>query len=386
MEKKFLEAKDLYDIREIIEKNKSLSVGVILVAHCTFPLFVLVCDYPTFTKAIEYYRDRTTEQDLENAFSALLQKEDEESDMYETKLDSETKEKLYNLLFCEKTAGPALLSSVNNENIEKVKYCLSVPQEPGFLRGALNTAVSHRGNIEITNLLLEKGAEFDTTVDIETILIKAVNNSRFYDIALKIFSSDKAKNFNQGIKDDALYRISTSYRILRERNELKTAEKLFEIMKLLLELGANPTNSLYNACYEDNTELAELFLRYGADPNTENFIATAASHNREKLVKLLLEYKANVQAGNNLALRNASEGGYYNIVKMLLQAGAKVTANTQESIREACSHGHENVVKLLLKNGANPRVRNKQALTSARKNGHEKVVAILEKWFEENGE
>lgn len=386
MEKKFLEAKDLYDIRRIIEQNKSLSVGVVLVSDSNYPLYKLIDKYPAFTKAIEYYRDRTSDEDLIQTFKLLSY---EEIDPKNEKMDPEDKNKFFTLLLNEKTAGCALRGAVTSQNLEKVTHCLTFPQKEWYLNRALVDSVPLNSrqtpHMKIVELLLEKGAKFGTNVDIEKIftgLTRDPNRHSDYEILSLIMGEKEAKEFHQNIKNAALDIALQLY-----QTQSSKRDKIFELIKASLEIGAEPANIITVCYFAESFELAKLLLQYGADPN-ENpaLLNTAVIHNRADLVELFLEYKIDIHQQTDNGLRTACEYGKYKIAEMLLKAGAKVSVLTQEPIRSASRYGHAEVVKLLLKYGANPRVKNKQALEWARKGEHTEVVEILEEWFEKEDE
>jgi hypothetical protein len=94
-------------------------------------------------------------------------------------------------------------------------------------------------------------------------------------------------------------------------------------------------------------------------------------------VQFLLDAEADVHARDDLALRLASEEGYYKIVKLLLDAGADVHADDDYALRYASVEGHDKVVKLLLDAGADVHADDDQALRYASRNGHDKVVKLL---------
>jgi ankyrin repeat protein len=192
----------------------------------------------------------------------------------------------------------------------------------------------------------------------------------------------EAKEFHQNIKNAALDIALQLY-----QTQSSKRDKIFELIKASLEIGAEPANIITVCYFAESFELAKLLLQYGADPN-ENpaLLNTAVIHNRADLVELFLEYKIDIHQQTDNGLRTACEYGKYKIAEMLLKAGAKVSVLTQEPIRSASRYGHAEVVKLLLKYGANPRVKNKQALEWARKGEHTEVVEILEEWFEKEDE
>jgi hypothetical protein len=103
----------------------------------------------------------------------------------------------------------------------------------------------------------------------------------------------------------------------------------------------------------------------------------AARQGRDAEVARLLAAGANVHAGNDYALRYASENGHAAVVARLLAAGADVHANNDLALRWASENGHDVVVARLLAAGANVHALYDDALFQASMNGHDAVVALL---------
>lgn len=357
MEKKLLETKTLKEIRDVIYNDIDFLTGITLVVQDDYPLMKLVCNFPHFTKAIEFYRDRTTTNDLAAAFN--------------DKKNSD----LFSLLLTKQTAGIALNSAALNFSYDKVKECLTFPQTQENLNKTIRdiSCLYEYGKgprIDIVKLLLEKGAKFPSDFNIEVVIRNGLYYPVSYALATIILNREEAKDFVQPVKDSALL-TALNY------DQLSLVEQL-------LKLEANPENSLDAACYKDDSKAVRLLLRYGANPDQNNSSAlrTAVTHNKKENVKALIEYKVDIHAYKDMALRTASEQGFYDIVELLLKAGAKVSAENQSAIRYASKNGHLQVVKLLLEYGANPRVKNNQALEWAKNRRHIDVANLLEEWIQ----
>ena len=165
-----------------------------------------------------------------------------------------------------------------------------------------------------------------------------------------------------------------------------------EVMKYLLSM-VNDKETL-NICmkiavFNDRIELVKLLIDYGADIHAKNDCVLSESIIKNKdsfdivkflienganisnkyddttplivsvhyghpdIVKLLLENGADIHALDDYALTLSSRHGYYDIVKLLLESGADIHAEDDNPLREAVIEGHVDIVKLLVENGAN---------------------------------
>ncbi|RMZ87896.1 hypothetical protein DV736_g4876, partial [Chaetothyriales sp. CBS 134916] len=148
-------------------------------------------------------------------------------------------------------------------------------------------------------------------------------------------------------------------------------------------------------------KVVQMLLEHGADINAQggyyadvnaqgglygNALQAASDSGHEKVVQMLLERGADVNAqggyyGN--ALQAASEGGHEKVVQMLLEHGADVNAQGGEygnALQAASNGGHEKVVQTLLEHGADVNAQGglyDNSLYAASNGGHEKVVQML---------
>ena len=105
-------------------------------------------------------------------------------------------------------------------------------------------------------------------------------------------------------------------------------------------------------------DTARLILKAGADVNLGGPLFRAAFCNHVDVVRLLLEFRAEVDrrdASGKTPLIAASEEGHDEVVRVLLDAGAAVDASEETGRRAlyyACSTGHASTARLLLARGA----------------------------------
>lgn len=166
-----------------------------------------------------------------------------------------------------------------------------------------------------------------------------------------------------------------------------------ELVQFLLASGANVkmAPALLYAVTSRNTEITELLLDGGADPNAQMVqygypLQAAACHGAVDVVKLLLSRGADVNARGGCyrnALQAAVVEGSQGIVKLLIDHGANVNARKGyygSALLAATGVSNKDMVQLLLDRGANPYVQGGQygnALQAAAINRHHEGVAEL---------
>ena len=130
-------------------------------------------------------------------------------------------------------------------------------------------------------------------------------------------------------------------------------------------------------------DTARLILESGADVNLGSALFRAAYCNHVDVVRLLLEFRAEVDrredAYGKTPLMAASEEGHEEVCRVLLDAGADVDASEEKgrcALYYACAHGHTSTAQLLLDHGADVSARNgrdpfRPVLSSSRLIPHE---------------
>lgn len=147
-----------------------------------------------------------------------------------------------------------------------------------------------------------------------------------------------------------------------------------KVVKLLLEHGANieaSNKSLLLAAKNGHTKVVEHLLENGVDTEVKDrSLLFAANNNHDKVVEALLAHGANIEVKDNhkqTPLLFAAQNGHIEVVKILLANGANIEAkdnNKQTPLLFAAKNGHIEVVKILLTNGANIQANNKHGDTS----------------------
>ena len=150
--------------------------------------------------------------------------------------------------------------------------------------------------------------------------------------------------------------------------------------------------ALHLAAKKGHEATVKLLLDYKADLDAKDYYCEwtalhhAAEGGHEAAVKLLLDHKADVDAKgyyDRTALHEAAQGGHEATVKLLLDYKADVNAKQyykRTALHLAAGKGHEATVKLLLsyKADANAKDNHKEtALHDADKGGHKATVKLL---------
>jgi len=221
-------------------------------------------------------------------------------------------------------------------------------------------------NLEITELLIQNGADINTVYNNRTLLIYAINNN-YTDLAelLILYGADI----------NTLYDDITPMGAAIRKDNIK-------ITALLLSLGANTQynkndDCVYIATINNKLEILKLLLDYGIDPNeisssedTALFCA-AKSFKTTEMTNLLLEHEAdpNIQDnyGNTALIVIMSEvmGSVgVDTTKLLLEYGAD--PNIQNNMGKTALMGAYNIraTKLLLEYGADPNIQNNMGKTA----------------------
>ena len=132
-----------------------------------------------------------------------------------------------------------------------------------------------------------------------------------------------------------------------------------EMIKILLEYGANihvkNNRPLYHACDKEHLDIITFLIKNGANIhlNNDRVLREACKHGKINSVKLLIEHGANIQAKECEAFRWSCSNGHYDIAEYFIKLKIDIHICDECAMRCACKYGHVEIVKLLLDNGAN---------------------------------
>ena len=143
----------------------------------------------------------------------------------------------------------------------------------------------------------------------------------------------------------------------------------YELAKVLLAMevdvekrdATRHRTPLMEATERGNEKMVRLLLEYGADVNAlstwgSNPLMCACSNGHQQVVTLLLDANADVENRNSSSddtpLIAAAEAGHSDVAKILLDHGAVLPSHLNDSrqspLTQACLEGHLDMVRLLI--------------------------------------
>ena len=137
---------------------------------------------------------------------------------------------------------------------------------------------------------------------------------------------------------------------------------------------------LIRAITDGDLELAKFALKAeNANINTgeECALRIDAEHVYVDIVRWLMEQGSNIHAENEAALNAACKNGHFEIVKLFVSAGANIHISGDYPLHSAVYQGYLDVVRYLVEIGANLNTGNNLALTLACKINHFEIVKYL---------
>ncbi|MDH4163009.1 MAG: ankyrin repeat domain-containing protein [Nitrospirota bacterium] len=236
------------------------------------------------------------------------------------------------------------------------------------------------GDTGIAKALLAKGADVEiATASSDRALLMAARGGN--DKIVKLLLEKGAKGKDAALEQAAMRGRASTVRLL-----VKQGAK--EGIPAALAVAAGSSRLGSTAAPKDYLAIVQFLLENGADPNGKDgeALLNAAGAGAVDIIRLLLERKARVRAGNAAvwtALTSAADGGSTEAAELLLQAGAPVNEarkSGETALTIAAAAGNEELVRLLLKHGADTRLKAANgftALKTAKRNGKHRIAKIL---------
>lgn len=214
------------------------------------------------------------------------------------------------------------------------------------------TGCVKKGNAEMTELLLKKGANPNMANRLgETPIILAVKSQDLNIVKLLAQYGADLSSRRQAMYPNQL----------TLESPLILAVNKPDTFKILVEFGARPVDLLEAAVIGD-TESVKQFIANGADVNAgEVFtpLMAAADTGNVEVIRLLLNSGADIEKSNRLGLTPlmmAAGKGNLHAVNELIAAGAKINATSRvrnfSALAAAAANGHNEIINELVKAGA----------------------------------
>ncbi|KAF7970481.1 hypothetical protein HWV62_23841 [Athelia sp. TMB] len=243
---------------------------------------------------------------------------------------------------------------------------------------------SEEGHLEITQLLLENGANINLTGGRYGTALQAACAQDQLELATLLLEKGADVNVAGGIYGTALQAACT-------RGHLKLAVLLVDRGADADVEGGEYGTALQAACVGGHLKLATLLLEKGADANATGgryctALRAACAKGHLDLARLLLDKGAEVDiatGGYGTALQAACAGGHLKLAALLLDNGADLHVTKGfygTALQAACARGHLAIARLLLDKGANVDVAggtHGTALQTACMRGHLELAMLL---------
>lgn len=266
------------------------------------------------------------------------------------------------------SANSALTYAIKKNDIELANN--AIDNHSADVEKALVTAVAAK-NIKMSELLLKKGANPDT----QMASVCASGNAQM----VKTFLQNNADP-NKGLMPAAQAGKMNIVTILLEADadanplmpyaieqnntamatqalasgadgsnpsfiKMSSAKGNMEIVKALLDNGADPDAGLMAAVQNNKFAVSQALIEAGADASKDSLLSTSTKHNNTQLTSLFINAGANAQAGIIPSV-NASAA---NVLQQLIDAGA--SADSQSLLTTAVRNNSTPTSKILLDQG-----------------------------------
>lgn len=280
----------------------------------------------------------------------------------------------------------ALMEAASNGHVDVAKLLISKgasinTHSHEFKESAL-TLACYKGQLEMVKFLLEAGADQEhKTEEMHTALMEASMDGHV-EVARLLLDSGAQVTMPADSFESPL--------------TLAACGGHVELAMLLLERGANIEEvndegytPLMEAAREGHEEMVALLLSQGADINAqteetfETALTLACCGGFLEVVDFLIKAGAEIGAGANTPLMEASQEGHLELVKYLIVAGADVNAATSSgdtALMYAADNGHTDVCEVLVSAGAHIEAEaegGRTPLMKACRSGHQSTVEFL---------
>ncbi|KAG0258270.1 hypothetical protein BGZ95_005021, partial [Linnemannia exigua] len=142
--------------------------------------------------------------------------------------------------------------------------------------------------------------------------------------------------------------------------------------------GSTTTTPLFQSVIP-STRRARRVLAGGLSiqKDADKALRYAVRGNDIEMVRLLMDYEADVHAFNEEAVLVAAQKGHVEILRLLIQAGADIETKAGAPLRQASEGGHAGAVRVLCESGADTMWGGCSALRNAASQGFDQIIATL---------
>lgn len=230
---------------------------------------------------------------------------------------------------------------VSMAHFETLKYLDRIPYPPvviyDYLKGLMKSAVK-MGNFDSLGRLLGKG--ISVNVD-KGIALRSACRANRLDVVKYLLKKGANPNISRG--DPLIAAINT---------------KNLDMVKILLKHGGKLENL---NCWEMDltSEMWRFLITKGLqiDPRSlPSKLIRACTIGELEIVKFLVEeIGADINHGDDEALRSCAKYGDLVVIKYLIENGANIRAKNDEVLLTASRYGHDDFVKFCLEQGCDPK-------------------------------
>lgn len=259
---------------------------------------------------------------------------------------------------CNENGHTPLMEAASAGNVSVAKILVdsgaSINTHSNEFKESALTLACYKGHLEMVRFLLEAGADQEhKTEEMHTALMEASMDGHVA-VARLLLDSGAQVNMPADSFESPL--------------TLAACGGHVELAMLLLERGANIEEvndegytPLMEASREGHEEMVALLLSQGADINAqteetqETALTLACCGGFLEVADFLIKAGADIEAGANTPLAEASQEGHIDLVRHLIEAGANIHATSATGdtpLMYAAENGHTDVVQVLLEAGA----------------------------------
>lgn len=126
-----------------------------------------------------------------------------------------------------------------------------------------------------------------------------------------------------------------------------------QMVKLLIDAGADVTfsNNLGEPIYNGDIEIIKLLINAGIDINSPTYLSLALECKNIDVIKLLIENKIDVTVNKNQAIKFAFMTENMELIKILINAGADIGAIDDATIEFHMKKNNRDIIDLLINLG-----------------------------------